>query len=322
MPSTLTRAAESLISTRLLRYTRLFEITRTDATVLRFADHDFPVSFEGNVFIPAYFGSSATDQTSGLNSNNIELKGALDSSAIKAEEIRAGLYRGANVVIYTVDWQYPFAGQIRKEKYVIESSRWTGELFEAQISGLTAPLNKKVGKSISRDCDVERLGDARCGVAIENHRVYGEVKAVLTARSKFTIEIYTDTRSPNYLGTHDLDGLYDFGELKWQNTGLPNGIADSGNGASSNDGIISDIKNYVLATSPDSTLAVQIRPPYDVQVGDKFSLVPGCRRVRADCRGLEETAPNNKPWPINMDNFRGFPDMPGTVIVLKSPNAG
>lgn len=308
MPSILTASAIAHISKPVLRYAKLFEIVRTDGVVMRFADHDVPIVFDGHTYIPAMFGSSATDQTSGFESNNLELRGALDSQAIKEEEIRAGLYRNSTLTIYVVDWMYPFTGFIRREKYLIESTRWTGQLFEAQLSGLTSRLLKPVGRVISRDCDVEKLGDARCTVNIQEFKVEATVTTVVEERRVF--EIGSIVPGAGYAGAFanfDNDGLFDFGEVVWA-TGM-------------NTGFSGDVKSSV---SSSGRVEMQIRTPRQIAVGDTLSITPGCRRVREDCMGTaigDGASGRRKPWPNNIENYRGYPDMPGTVIVLKSPSS-
>lgn len=50
-------------------------------------------------------------------------------------------------------------------------------------------------------------------------------------------------------------------------------------------------------------------PPDGLEVGDTLELRQGCGKTRADCMAYS-----------NIDNFRGFPDVPGTDQVLRYPN--
>ena len=47
--------------------------------------------------------------------------------------------------------------------------------------------------------------------------------------------------------------------------------------------------------------------PFNIAVGDTFSVVPGCRHRRTeDCKNKFS----------NVINFRGFPDVPGNDVIV------
>mgnify|MGYP006424588635 CR=1 FL=1 len=288
MASSLTSATVALLKTPILRYARLVEITRADGVVLRYTDHDRPLEYEGETFVTALFDASAVEASSGFSNDNLELEGALSDEAIKEEDIRAGLYRGADVRIIIVDWLYPFAGPFRVEKYQIETTRWTGEVFAATLIGATERLNRRAGNAIKRDCNAI-LGDSRCSVDIEAHRKTGAITAINDAFRDFETDLT------------DADDLYALGEM----------VFTSG----ANKDVVRDVKKYKQASGQ---LTTQIRFVNAASVGDTFTVIPGCRKVLEDCKGTSGSG--GKPWPDNRENFRGFPDLPGTQILIKSPN--
>lgn len=288
MPSTITKGLESLLAANMFRFAKCWKLTRTDGVILRFTDHIAPIVIGSDTYVPASFDSSAFESKTGFPQNNIELRGYLSSSAIAYEDLRAGLYRGATIEVFVVDWLYPWAGNFRTDTMTVESVKYTGEIWEAQVLGLTGLLRKKVGRTLNRDCDAN-VGDTRCGVAIESHRKTGTISTVSESRRVFTTTLV------------DADGLYDLGEITWT-SGLNNGLQ-------------SEVKSYLNASG---ALTLQIRAPYAVAVSDTFSIIPGCAGIREHCKGTSGTG--GKPWATNINRYRGFPDIPGTSAILQTPD--
>ena len=291
MPITPSISMQSFLGATTFRFARLWAIMRTDGVVLRYTDHNTAIDYAGDTYTPAVFDASAGETKEGFSENNVELRGYLAASEITKEDLRARMYADATVTVLVVDWRYPFAGYYRKDTMSVESVEYTGEVWQASVLGLAGLLRRKVGKVLNRDCGVSKLGDSRCGVDIEAHRKSGEVTAINEYSRVITVDLV------------DATGLYDLGEITW--TG--------GN----NSGRISEVKKY--ENSGSAIVTLQLRAPYEVQVGDTFTIIPGCRRIREDCKGTSGTG--GKPWANNINNFDGYPNMPGARIVLKTPDA-
>lgn len=292
MPASICNSAQALIHGNVLRYVRLWKLTRRDGMILRFADHPEPITWEGQKYSPADFDPSASEHRAGFAENNVEIRGGISSDAISYQDLRAGLYNDARVEEITVDWKYPFSetvGHFRRDVFVVDGVQYSGEIFQGDILSLPGVLSRKSGRSINRDCDAE-FGDSRCGIDKELYRVSGEVVAVGENRRKFD----TDLSDP--------DGRYDDGEVTM--TSGPN------------IGFILTVKKHLNA---DGEIELQIRSPFTITVGETFTIVPGCGQVREDCKGT--TGTKNRPWLTNIENYRGFPDMPGSTTILKTPNS-
>jgi uncharacterized phage protein (TIGR02218 family) len=85
-------------------------------------------------------------------------------------------------------------------------------------------------------------------------------------------------------------------------------------------------RGYVKWTSGDNTgltmevnksfgtagrIVLWLPMPYNVAVGDTFNVVAGCDRLYSTCINKFD----------NVVNFRGFPWIPGTDAVLRTPDA-
>jgi len=144
----------------------VWRIRRRDAQLFAFTDHDRPLAFNGLVAEPLQaFSGGAIEKSVGLSADSASIAGALSSEAITEADLAAGVWDGARVDIYRLDWSAPadrvhiFAGRIGEV-------RRGAQAFEAELRGLQASLNVPVGRVFSRFCDAD-LGDARCGKNIE-----------------------------------------------------------------------------------------------------------------------------------------------------------
>jgi hypothetical protein len=144
-------------------------IARRDSAVLAFSDHDRPLRFLGHDTEPqSAVTRGAIEAGIGVAASSQALSGLINSEAIRAEDIRAGLYDEADISLYVVDWtapeHYVLIGSGRMARLEIEGGLSDLEgRFIAHIEGLSARLERVIGRRFSRTCDAA-LGDARCGL--------------------------------------------------------------------------------------------------------------------------------------------------------------
>ena len=141
----------------------VWRVERRDGERFAFTDHDGPLPFDDLMAEPINgIASGVIEKSIGLNADSASIAGALASDAITEDELAHGMWDGARVDIYRVDWSLPldrvhlFAGHIGEV-------RRGAQAFEAELRGLQAKLNVPVGRVFSRFCDAD-LGDVRCGV--------------------------------------------------------------------------------------------------------------------------------------------------------------
>lgn len=143
-----------------------WEIARGDGFVLRLTELDGPLMVAGETYLPGA-GLEGVEfvQTASLAPGRAAARGALSHDAITEEDLEAGLWDGARVDVWRVDWQAP-----DHRVHV-----WTGRIsevargalgFEAQLVSLKADLERPLGRIFARRCDAV-LGDARCGLDME-----------------------------------------------------------------------------------------------------------------------------------------------------------
>lgn len=278
IPASMASALASGVTT----FAHVWRFTRRDAQVFAFTDHDRAFAFDALTCEPAAgLRAGALDKSVGLNVDTASVTGALSSSAITEDELTRGIWDGARVDLFRVDWSDPaqrvhlFAGRIGEVQRGAQA-------FEAELRGIQAALNVPIGRVYSRFCDAD-LGDARCGKAIENatFRSSGAVSAALTTTS------FSATGISAFA-----NGFFTRGRLVWSAGGESEVLAHRIEGAS-----------VVIET---------LDPPGPaLGVGAAFTVYAGCDKRSSTCKAKF----------ANTENFRGFPHMPGNDAVQARPDA-
>ncbi|WP_339948964.1 DUF2163 domain-containing protein [uncultured Albimonas sp.] len=255
---------------------RCWVVKRTDGVELGFTDHDLPLRFGGVDFEPETgFEGTQAESSLGLAVDNQETMGALRSEAIREEDILLGLYDGAEVTRWVVN----FADTDERAKLsvgVVGEIRRGDLAFELEILGRSEALNRPIGRVFQRSCDAE-VGDARCGVELDGaFRKAGEVLSLQDAR-RFSVE-GNAAESPA--------GWFDHGKVEWT--------------SGANEGRVVAIRRF-YAQSGLMVVDLWNTPAAPIQAGDGFRLVAGCNKTASTCKAKF----------ANFLNFRGFPLMPG-----------
>ncbi len=136
-------------------------LRRRDGRALGFTDHDRPLQLDDVACEAASGWTAGTAEAElGFAPGQASAAGALSSDAITEADIAAGLYDGAEVETWRVDWSAPSA-RVRLRRETVRRLLRTGAGFTAELEGPLARLRTVVGRAYDRLCDA-RLGDARC----------------------------------------------------------------------------------------------------------------------------------------------------------------
>lgn len=268
------------------RLATIWDVRRIDGNVKRFTDADSPIDYKGQTYTPIEgMGGTAQRWETGLREANQEFLGVIASSSISDADLTAGRYRSALVRARVIDWMYPNAKPGFDRTWKILDTQHTSEGWKANVVGLTSVLGHSIGGFISKDCPY-KLGDAKCQAQILTLTQFG--KAVTT------VDDARYTFRASSIGGGFADDYFNWGELIWE-TG-------------SNVGIRCVVKDY---TQTGRIVSLQVRLPYDVEVGDKFRMEPGDDKLLSTCQGTFS----------NEDNFGGEPHTPGTDRSLQTPTS-
>lgn len=141
-------------------------LRRADGVSLGFTDHDGDLVVDG-VACRASSGltAGAADSALGFAAGSAAIAGGLDDAAITDADVEAGLYDGASVAVWRVDWDRPDL-RVQLWAATLARTRREGEGFTAELEGPLAKLERVVGRTYGRDCDA-MLGDGRCGIDLD-----------------------------------------------------------------------------------------------------------------------------------------------------------
>lgn len=260
-----------------------WKVVRDDTTVLGFTDHDVDLVIDSVTYLASTgINPHNIESTDNFRVNNTEVGGIIDSSVITESDILAGLYDFASVTIFAVNYEDTsqqidlFQGNLGELR-----SSGSSSSFFAELRGLSAKLQKPVGRLIQANCDAD-LGDSRCGVDLGALTVSSVVVAAVTSQLVFTTTDATVIAQAN--------GYYSGGTVTFTTGG------NSGKGKVSK----MEIKTFSV-TGGVATISLHLPMSFTIAVSDQFSIAPGCDKTLATCKTKFS----------NVVNFRGFPTVPG-----------
>ena len=139
-------------------------LRRADGEAMGFTDHDRDLTVEGVVCrAGSGWTAGAGEGAVGLAAGGLSASGGLDDEAITEGDIAAGLYDGARIELWRVDWTQVDL-RVRLWAGTLARIRRENGAFVADLDGPMALLERVVGRTYGRTCDAV-LGDGRCGLS-------------------------------------------------------------------------------------------------------------------------------------------------------------
>ncbi|MEM8728394.1 MAG: DUF2163 domain-containing protein [Pseudomonadota bacterium] len=279
-------AFEAHVASGLTTLARCWALTRNDGVTFGFTDHDCDLTFEGLSFkADTGLSARALQQSTGLSVDNTEALGALSDASVTEADIEAGWFDNAGLRAWLVNWANPDVRWLQFRGSLGEMRR-TGGAFTAELRGLTAALNRPLGRVYQKPCTAV-LGDGRCrfdttSVGYATDALVAEVDGA---------RLFRWSSLPGFA-----EGWFAHGRLEVL-SGAASGLwgsikRDTRDGAS----------RLIETWEP-------LRAP--IAVGDQVRLVAGCDKLFDTCR-----------WKFaNLMNYQGFPDIPGEDWVMAVPKS-
>jgi uncharacterized phage protein (TIGR02218 family) len=265
-------------------------ITRRDGLMLGFVSVDLELAIADVVYRPfTGFDPGAAQLSQGLDKTDSQtLAGILDESGISRAELLSGVYTGAEVRRFLVNYlDSPTSFEISPNappKFFELPRGYIAEIksnnlgYEVKIKDDLALLDRPIGTNTSMTCRCN-LGDNRCRVNLAPF-TWNVTATEVTSRRNFKI-------AGNFP-----DNYFDRGRLKFT----------SGN----NINVHRDIGFHV-----GSSLILYEPLPFDIAVGDSLTVVAGCLKTELACVVKFR----------NFANFQGEPDIPTTDLAINTPSA-
>lgn len=196
---------------------------------------------------------TAIEQQADASVPNSEVNGTLNTDFATEEDILGGLWDGASVLIFEVNYRNLSQGRLVLQSGTLGDVSVGRQSFKAEVRGTAQYLQQTVGEVYTQTCTAN-LGDERCKVDIEALRVSGTVTGV-SSRMEFESDV--SGFASDYFGA---------GVITWED--------------GDNAGFSMEIDSY---SSPDFGLNLPM--PFNIKTGDTFTVIPGCRkRVIEDCK--------------------------------------
>ena len=201
MPKTLTPAMRAHLDAGTTRLAAIWRITRKDGAQFFFTDHDRDIMFGGDTYrADAGFERTAIRSDAGFAVDNLDLVGVFAEGGIVEDDVRAGLFDGAEIAISFVNWQDPDGhGEIRLRRGTLGETRLTPQgYFTAELRGLAQPLALIVRM---------RAGGSRLETVTELEMLNGANQALVVDPDGAAEIIQFATVTANADGSHTLSTL-------------------------------------------------------------------------------------------------------------------
>lgn len=273
---------------------QIWRIQRLDGIIHTFTSHDQALIYADETYYPCGSINASAYQASGQfgEVGNATLAGliALDNtqSGIPARDIAAGLLDAAEVKIWEVPWQGD-ENALPVLKGYIGKIEQKDINYQAEIITLSSLLNSSsLLDSYTPNCRFQ-LGDSNCTVDLAPLTE----SSVVSDLAEGSVSMQSSKRQFFDVLRTEADGYWANGNLTW----------DSGNNA----GYSSEVAN----SFDSGAITLWNVMPNDIQIGDDYTIVPGCDKLKTTC-----IAKFN-----NIENFGGFPDIPGNDVIFQTPDA-
>lgn len=251
-----------------------------DGETLRQTSHDAPIVVSLNTdeygLNGTYVSNSLTFQASALRTasdlsvSNMEVDALLDEAGITEAQVVTGQFDNVRYTIFMVNWRNPEnSGIVIKRGIVGHVRTFAQDLLKGELRGLSQALAQVTMQAYGPVCRAE-LGDSRCQVDMEPRTISGDVDSITTQRRIFTTAARTDMSPVNPAG------WYQYGTLTWT--------------SGANQGARIEVK------TDDGTGEIELfePTPYDIEIGDTYTLTEGCDKQRATCRDKFDNIPNRR----------------------------
>lgn len=281
----LSPSVQAKLDRRATTLCQCWRVSRNDATVMGFTDHDRDLTFNGVTF-RANTGLSASQLESGVGfaPGTGEAAGALSDESLTESDLLNGVYDGASVETWLVDWT-DVADRALLDVATIGEIRRGEQAFSAELRSSAHLFDQQQGRAFQRNCSAD-IGDARCGLNVMAPGFHAT--GVIAAYSGGVIDI-------------DLSQSFDSGFFA-------GGVLTFTNSA--NEAARFTIKSH---RQDDLRAAVTLwtAPAGAIVASDEVLMTAGCDKSPTTCR-LKFS---------NIVNFRGFPHMPGNDRVIAYPSS-
>ena len=258
-----------------------WKITRSDGVHFAYTSHVADLVIGGETYLSKTGAvPSSLKSSTGTGVDNLEVLAIFDDAAITESDLLAGLYDGATVLVFLVNYADTSMGTITLLKGNLGQVVVGNGTFTAELRSNIQKAQQKIVQLTSSLCRARFLGDSLCKYA-GTLVVGGLVVTSVTSNRVFSVA-----------GATQADGYFANGKVHFT--------------SGANLGAEMDVKQF---THTGGLFELQLAMPYTVAVGDTFDGYRGCNHTFGQCVG---TFSNGK-------NFQGEPYVPGADQMMVQP---
>ena len=280
----------------------LIEIIRLDGVTRGFTDHDQDIDYSGLTYLASSgISPSEIEATASLSVDNLELAGPYAIHGLEHDDLVAGKYDGATLVIRVCNYEHPATQVMTLARGILGPVILRDYGFSAEFRSLSQRLQQDRGQIYSPGCRAN-LGDVRCGVDLDNYTEHGVVIAV-DGRTRFAVEMVSRSQ-PASNWEIATSTYFRYGLITWDKD-LSETFSHATSGDQLNDSLSMEIAGYEYGVWSGLSGDVPIfilagSMPYSIEVGDKFRVAAGCDKMITTCATRFG----------NGERFRGEPYVP------------
>lgn len=282
MSRTVNASLQTKLNTGTTNLCHLTRITTKAGLVKRFTDHSADVVFSGNTYSSdgsVVVSAVTSSANNGIQSTNLNV--VFTDTGVALVDVARGLYDNATVEVSVIDYDNPAWGELLLMKGVLSVFNTTDRgIGQFEVRGLLTRGETRVGQYYSAECRAD-LGDSRCGVTLASFQDTGTVEEVEKATS---ILVTLDSGAA--------DGFYSLGVITFT--------------SGDNNGYSMEVMSQAAYDASWDRIFLALALPYDVAVGDTFTITAGCDKRTTTCRTKFS----------NLVNFRGEPFVPGSDSII------
>lgn len=249
------------------------KITRQDATVLGYSDHDKQLTFDAVDYIP----SPALQRISMNLRNNAEVSnqeflGTWDID-LDEDDLKNGIYDDASIDVFRADWSGGTTDTVILFRGSLGIIQWTDEGFKADIQSNMQLLQRQIGMTYTAKC---------------RHNLFSQHSANSVGACTLSAASYTYNSSVT-VATSKIE--FTAGTISQDDNWVANGILTWTSGLNSG-------AEYTVKSFKSDVYKLFLPTVFTINIGDTFTILAGCDKTFETCKGSKFS---------NEENFGGFP---------------
>lgn len=171
---TVSAALDSHLQLETTSVTTCLRVERVDGKRFYFTLHDQPLEQDlgfpdgNNVYQPINsYRATSVDMDTGLNVDNLEIRGIFATTGIDETELQRGLFNHAAYHVFVMNHQDPSQGVLKMITGKFgEVSVLSVGIFVAELRGLMQLMRQSIVRSYKKDCDTDLGNPATCKIPI------------------------------------------------------------------------------------------------------------------------------------------------------------